>query len=89
MNTQRLEWNSSGFQMGIQAAVARRQWLARGKLLALPDADLVLACHSGLLWLTRAGDHADYIIEPGQRVSLRRGDEGAVVALREGWISVD
>lgn len=57
--------------------------LPKGQLRLLPEYDGSLRCVSGELWLTRDGDTEDYILGPGQTLTLRRGDKAVVHALRD------
>jgi len=88
MATQTLEHNVTGFLSGMHrrysgyAAAERDRSLAARQLLALPDEDLVLTCLAGELWLTRDGDIEDYILGPGQSLTVRRGDQAAAQALK-------
>lgn len=73
---------------------ARRQRLAEfalapKQILALPAAAAVLVCLEGELWLTRDGDSADYILAPGQRCAIGRGDKAAVQALRPSRLRLE
>lgn len=88
MNTQILSANSNGFPLGIQADRSSTECLGKGALLELPDADLALECRAGILWVTRDGDPADYILEPGQRLDLQRGDKAAVQAMRPSQLRI-
>jgi hypothetical protein len=70
------------------AATERDHSLAAREMLALPDQSLILVCLAGELWVTRDGDIEDYILGPGQRMTLRRGDQAAVQALQPSRVRV-
>ncbi|HTH62373.1 MAG TPA: DUF2917 domain-containing protein [Paraburkholderia sp.] len=42
-----------------------------------------LVVHDGIVWLTRSDDTADYWLEPGHKVRLRRGERLWVGAERD------
>lgn len=94
MATQALEHNVIGFHSGIHrrysglAATECDHSLAARQMLALPDQNLTLVCLAGELWLTRDGDIEDYILGPGQCLTVRRGDQAAVQALRPSRVRV-
>lgn len=94
MATQALEHNVIGFHSGMHrrysglAATERDHSLAARQMLALPDQNLTLVCLAGELWLTRDGDIEDYILGPGQCLTVRRGDQAAVQALRPSRVRV-
>jgi len=91
MNRQAGAENATEFRSGMHAKLApgAEQRLAQRQLLALPDADLNLLCLAGELWLTRNGDSEDYILSPGQRIEIRRGERAAVQALRPSQVRLD
>jgi hypothetical protein len=72
--------NAKSFLRGMHAAV--EQVIAKNRLFMVPDGDACLVCLEGELWVTREGDIEDYILGPGQRLAVRRGDRAAVQALR-------
>lgn len=88
MNTQILGKYSNGFPLGIQARPDQMECLGKGRLMELPNSDLEMECRAGILWVTRDGDPADYILEPGQKLALHRGDKGAVMALRPSQLRI-
>lgn len=73
--------NATGFHAGMHLPSIERA-LAKDQLLALPDESLTLICLAGELWLTRHGDIEDYILGPGRRFVVRRGDGVAIQALK-------
>ena len=76
--------HATQFREGMHARATAEpgQSLARGQLVLLPARELDLLCLDGELWLTRDGDAEDYILGPGQRLTLGRKDQAAVQALR-------
>jgi hypothetical protein len=43
-----------------------------------------LTALGGRLWVTRDGDPNDYVLEPGQRIAVGRGDQVTVGAWQDG-----
>lgn len=77
--------DATEFQEGMHATVPHvERGLAKHQLLVLPAEDLTVLCLEGELWLTRDGDIEDYILGPGQSLTVRRGDQAAVQALQPG-----
>lgn len=59
------------------------------EMMSLRVSDAVtVACGGGQLWVTRLGDSEDYVLEPGDRLHLRAGEEVAVQALRPARVSL-
>ena len=87
MTTQAFQRNVTGFHTGMYqrdsgVAIADRDHsLAAREMLALPNQNLTVVCLAGELWLTRDGDIEDYILGPGQCMTIRQGDQAAVQAL--------
>ncbi len=93
MTTQALDHNATGFHSGMYipgyadaASSAATYSLAPRQLLALPDENLTVTCLAGELWLTRDGDIEDYILGPGRSLTIRRGDQAAVQALKSSQL---
>lgn len=92
MATQALEHNVIEFLSGMHrryrgyAATERDRSLAAREMFALPDQNLTLVCLAGELWLTRDGDIEDYVLGPGQCMTIRHGDQAAVQALQPSRI---
>ncbi len=76
--------DATEFHLGMHAnaPVQSEHSLKRNQMLALPAQDLTLLCLGGELWVTRDGDIEDYILGPGQSMSLGHADQAAVQALR-------
>ena len=77
--------HGTGFPNGIhkvRAAETERR-LAGGETQRLPQRDLGIRCISGEIWLTRHGDSADHILGPGQSLTVGRGEQAVIQALRE------
>ncbi|MCX7148875.1 MAG: DUF2917 domain-containing protein [Rhodocyclales bacterium] len=94
MTTQALDHNVIGFRSGMHRRYSgydrteRDHSLAAREMLALPDRNLTLVCLAGELWVTRDGDIEDYILDPGQHLAIRRGDQAAVQALQPSRVRV-
>lgn len=76
--------DATEFRQGMHADAPLRHEhrLKRNQMFSLPAQDLTLLCLSGELWLTRDGDIEDYILGPGQSMSVGHADQAAVQALR-------
>jgi hypothetical protein len=63
--------------------------LGEGELIRLDGgrAGLVLRCICGTLWLTK-GDGQDYLILPGRRFELGRGEKALAEALQPSELSL-
>lgn len=68
--------------MHANAPVPPEHSLMRNQMFSLPAQDLTLLCLSGELWVTRDGDIEDYILGPGQSMSVGHADQAAAQALR-------
>ncbi len=74
--------HATAFPTGMHETPPAEVDLAKNRLLALPPRRLKVLCVAGELWVTRDGDRRDYILGPGEALTLERGDRGAVQALR-------
>ena len=111
MTSSALEFNATGFQMGMrkgcsayaetalamrlipasapqQAAAEAERLLAKREMLLLPDDAFDVVCLAGELWLTRDGDIEDYILGPGDQLSVKRGDKAALQALQPSRVKL-
>jgi hypothetical protein len=52
----------------------------------LPGTEVV--CDRGLIWLTRAGDHKDHLLLPGERFAINQGGKIVIEAMREAWLRI-
>lgn len=77
------EAHGTEFRLGMHAdATPVEENLEKGRVRLLPARDLMVLCLAGELWITRDGDAEDYILGPGQRLTIGRNDQAAVQALR-------
>lgn len=74
---------------GIDLAIGPGRVVPKNKTLALPAVDTQVNCHEGQLWITRLGDHEDYIINSGQSFAVRGNDQAVVHTLRRSCVSVE
>ena len=42
-----------------------------------------LLCDTGVLWVTQAGDHQDYVLMPGQKMTVTKRGKVLVEAMRD------
>jgi hypothetical protein len=56
--------------------------------LEVPARGVTITCHSGTLWITRAGDARDYVVSAGASFAARGGGSLVVQALKEAEIAV-
>lgn len=45
-------------------------------------------CEKGLLWLTQPGDYKDYMLKPGDRLTVSKQSNFLIEALSEARISI-
>jgi hypothetical protein len=57
--------------------------LSKNATLDLADVDAQLHCDEGQLWITRDGDHEDYIVHSGQSFTVRARDQVVVLSMRQ------
>lgn len=90
MTTKSFEGNVKGFRSGMhgRAPAPGGHTLAGRAMLTLPNEEISVVCLAGELWLTREGDIEDHILRPGQCFTVRRGERGAVQALKPSQLSV-
>ncbi|PLX77750.1 MAG: hypothetical protein C0614_09330 [Desulfuromonas sp.] len=49
---------------------------------------VTVKCHTGLVWVTRAGDCRDYLVSEGEEVLVPRGGRMVVMALETSQFMV-
>lgn len=75
--------DATEFLDGMHASPAAvEENLEKGRLRLLPARKIKLLCLAGELWITRDGDAEDYILGPGQQMTVGRHDQAAVQALQ-------
>ena len=76
--------HATEFHQGMHelAAATSEEGLAKGQLRRLPARDMSVLCLAGELWITRDGDIEDYLLGPGQQMTIGRHDQAAVQALQ-------
>ena len=78
-------------QPAVRPLAVERHQLPRGaacRISALGGARLV-RCTAGELWLTRAGDPADYLLRPGETFRIAAGDDVVAQALEDAVFCVE
>lgn len=77
--------HATGFLNGMHTPrpADTERTLPRDELQRLPQRDLSIRCISGAIWLTRHGDSEDYILGPGQALTVGRDEQAMIQGLRD------
>jgi hypothetical protein len=77
----------------LRAAIRQRELQENRRTLQLNDVwrprartALQITCMEGRCWVTREGDPADYLLEPGMSFSVRSRDGVVAQALADGTV---
>jgi len=78
-------------QPAIRPSAVERHQLPRGAAYRISTSDGArqLRCTAGELWLTRAGDPADYLLRPGETFRIAAGDDVVAQALEDAVFCVE
>lgn len=69
----------------IHSLKLQRQDILQAKNI---EAGTTVLCETGILWLTQPDDYTDYMLEPGDRLTVSKQSNVLIEALSEARISI-